>query len=230
MTTEFFDPDDDEDELMPQLTPEPADIETDDDELEATLDPMTDEPVLEHRAEHLVPTDILLTDVDGEKENGIQAGNAALEAIGKQAQPQTASLLPIPPQTTDEARNLLLPVGRVGEGGAQKLPGSLEPDGASVELYSTERVASPQQPTETPPVVVRHLPPLIDGTGKGVAKEGRERLRIEIEITLANAERISRIAVEEAKAEFKKLASQATQRLDEKFYEYRANQRLLRRG
>lgn len=90
--------------------------------------------------------------------------------------------------------------------------------------------AAPQQPTETPPVIVRHLPPLIDGAEKGVAKEGRERLRIEIEITLANAERISRIAVEEAKAGFKKLASQATQRLDEKFYEYRANQRLLRRG
>ena len=231
MTTDFLDPSEEEDELRPSREAEPLDVEANENGDEDVLNSEDAESIAPDRAEQLlanvVPSPI---DADESWQDSIRRGNASLDSIPNRRNP-------IPPRSSandlkspDANPEIFLPIGRPGESDVQKLPGLKHPDTAAIEQYSTTQQTLPQRPSEIPPVVVHHLPPQMAGREKAASKEGRKRLRIEVEITLANAERISRIAVEEAKAEFKKLASQATQRLDEKFYEYRANQRLLRRG
>lgn len=231
MTSEFSDPSEEEDDLTSPPDVDSSATETDEGEYEETADPEITERIAENRADRLLP-DTPPSPIDAEEfwQESIQQGNATLERIANQPIRIPQDPLSIEPGSPDAIREAFFSLGRDGESGAHKLPRHRQTDAAAIELYSSTQPTSPQGHPETPPVVVHHLPPQNVGSENSAAKEDRERLRIEVEITLANAERISRIAVEEAKAEFKKLASQATQRLDEKFYEYRANQRLLRRG
>ena len=54
-----------------------------------------------------------------------------------------------------------------------------------------------------------------------------ERLLIEVEVSVSNAERVAGIAVEHAKSEFKKLAAAATAKLEDQFQQFRADFRVM---
>jgi hypothetical protein len=54
-----------------------------------------------------------------------------------------------------------------------------------------------------------------------------DRLLIEVEVSLSNAERIAGIAVEQAKSEFKKLAAASTAKLEDQFQQFRADFRVM---
>ncbi len=222
MTTDSFDPlDDDQQEKHAISSNETASLDEPGQLTESgTVEPEGDEEPPQEDAREETPRD---------DETDSQEHDSAAFPSAHDRQIRLERILQQPPTEHRDLRasirELFSPPPAFGENAPQRQPLPAETNVAEPPPLSSPFDGS--APPEMAPITIRRLPPQFDKRDGNSTKAGVERLQIEVEITVANAERISRIALEEAKAEFKKLASQAVQRLDEKFYEYRAQQRVL---